>query len=125
MQCSFSTYASGDWVAGSPRAETKPSKLTLEFAAIDVEGGTADSISPAGPIHLTVRATESTAHFMQIATSGALYITTVFATVGGRDPLPGGRLRAVHTRHEYTVVSLPGFTSRPEQYYGDCAIGGG
>ena len=31
-----------------------------------------------------------------------------------------GKLRAVHTRHEYTEVSLPGFTSRPEQYYGDC-----
>jgi hypothetical protein len=31
-----------------------------------------------------------------------------------------GRLQAVHTRHEYTAVSLPGFTSRPEQYYGDC-----
>ena len=30
---------------------------------------------------------------------------------------------AVHTRHEYTDVLLIGFTSRPEQYYGDCAIG--
>jgi hypothetical protein len=32
-------------------------------------------------------------------------------------------MRAVHTRHEYTMISLPGFTSRPEQYYGECAIG--
>ena len=23
---------------------------------------------------------------------------------------------------EYTDVSLPGFTSRPEQYYGDCEV---
>jgi len=28
----------------------------------------------------------------------------------------------VHTRHEYTEVRLPGFTSRPEQYYGECEI---
>jgi hypothetical protein len=28
---------------------------------------------------------------------------------------------AVHTRHEYTDISLPGFTSRPEMYIGDCA----
>ena len=33
-----------------------------------------------------------------------------------------GRWLAVHTRHEYTDVSLPGYTSRPEQYYGSCAI---
>jgi len=26
----------------------------------------------------------------------------------------------VHARHEYTEVSLPGYTSRPEQYYGEC-----
>jgi len=38
----------------------------------------------------------------------------------GKGQLVGGKLRAVHTRHEYTEVSLPGFTSRPEQYYGDC-----
>ncbi len=31
-----------------------------------------------------------------------------------------GKLKAVHTRHEYTEVSLPGYTSRPEQYYGEC-----
>jgi hypothetical protein len=33
-----------------------------------------------------------------------------------------GKYKAVHTRHEYTEVSLPGFTSRPEQYYGECEI---
>jgi hypothetical protein len=48
---------------------------------------------------------------------GALYVTTVFNT----ESRPG-KLQAVHTRHEYTPVSVPGFTSRPEQYYGDCDV---
>ena len=26
------------------------------------------------------------------------------------------------TRHEFTEVSLPGYTSSPEQYYGDCQV---
>jgi hypothetical protein len=58
---------------------------------------------------------------MQMDNSGPLYLTTVFSA-GGRDQLPGARLRAVHTRHEFTSVSLPGFTSRPEQYYGECEV---
>ena len=33
-----------------------------------------------------------------------------------------GKLMAVHTRHEYTNTSLPSYTSRPEQYYGECEV---
>jgi hypothetical protein len=28
----------------------------------------------------------------------------------------------VHSRHEYYPTALPGFTSSPEQYYGECEI---
>ena len=45
---------------------------------------------------------------------GALYTTTVFAR-----RTAAGKFIAVHTRHEFTDASVPGFTSRPEQYYGD------
>jgi hypothetical protein len=121
LQCRFPTYATGTWVAGTPRAEVKPASLSVGFDAIDVADGTADTIGQFGPVHITVRLAGSTLHFMQMDTSGSLYLTTVFAS-GGRDGLAGGKLRAVHTRHEYTQVSLPGFTSRPEQYYGDCDV---
>jgi hypothetical protein len=33
-------------------------------------------------------------------------------------------LLAVHVRHEYSPAIIPGFTSRPEMYVGDCAITG-
>lgn len=121
LRCTFSAYATANWVDGAPRPEVKPAKLSIAFDDIDADGGTANSVGQFGPVHITVRLTEKTVHFMQMDTSGALYLTTVFAP-GGRDQLPGGKLRAVHTRHEYTEVSLPGFTSRPEQYYGACEV---
>jgi hypothetical protein len=121
LRCTFSTYATGTWVDGAARAEVKAGKLSVGFDAVDMNDGTADTIGAFGPVHITVRLTGTTAHFMQMDTSGALYLTTVFAP-GGRDQLPAGKLRAVHTRHEYTEVSLPGFTSRPEQYYGECDV---
>jgi hypothetical protein len=119
LQCTFAVQATGTWVDGAPKAEVKPAKLTVGFDAIDVGGGTADTVGQFGPLHITVRLTGSTLHFLHMDSGGALYLTTVFAPAKGQ--LGSGKLRAVHTRHEYTEVSLPGFTSRPEQYYGECA----
>jgi hypothetical protein len=64
-----------------------------------------------------VRLSQGTIHFVQAFRDGPLYVTTIFAKES-RD----GKLKAVHTRHEYTDVSLPGFTSKPEQYYGECGV---
>jgi hypothetical protein len=33
-----------------------------------------------------------------------------------------GKLKAMHSRHEVTDFALPGFTSSPEQYIGECEI---
>lgn len=118
LRCTFSQQATGTWTAGAASAAVKPAKLVVSFDAIDVGGGTADTIGQFGPLHITVRQTGTTVHFMHMDSGGALYLTTVFGP--GRDKLPDGRLHAVHSRHEYTEVSLPGFTSRPEQYYGEC-----
>ena len=119
LQCTFALQATGTWTDGVPKADVKPAKLTVAFDNIDVGGGTADTIGQFGPLHIIVRLTGTTIHFLHIDSGGALYLTTVFAP--GKNQLAGGKLRAVHTRHEYTEVSLPGFTSRPEQYYGECA----
>jgi hypothetical protein len=34
----------------------------------------------------------------------------------------GGKWKAMHSRHEFTDFALVGFTSSPEQYYGECEI---
>ncbi|MBM3778060.1 MAG: hypothetical protein FJW23_07445 [Acidimicrobiia bacterium] len=56
-------------------------------------------------------------HLLAIDNSGPVYLTTVFDSPGRP-----GRYKAAHSRHEFTPVSLPGFTSRPEQYVGDCEL---
>jgi hypothetical protein len=107
--------ATGTWMKGEAQASVKPARLTLGFSAIDADDGTANATGGTFKAHVTVRLVGNYLTFMQSDAYGATYITTVFAT----ETAPG-RLQAVHTRHEYTPVTVPGFTSRPEQYYGDC-----
>ena len=93
----------------------KTAALSLRFEAIDADEGTARIIGMFGPSDIIVRLSAGTLHFVQVFSAGPLYTTTVFPK-----ETRGRKLQAVHTRHEYTEVSLPGFTSRPEQYYGEC-----
>ena len=115
LKCVFAQSAIGDWRENTPQAELKAAKLVLEFTSIDTQDGTATSKGGPGATHIVVRASHGYLHLLQIASEGPVYLTTVFDQEN-----PGRKFKAVHTRHEYTKVSLPGFTSRPEQYYGEC-----
>jgi hypothetical protein len=115
--CVFSTMAVGTWNGGAATAEVKPAKLTVGFDQINTEEGTARVVGAFGPSDIIVKLSAGTLHFVQAFREGPLYTTTIFSQESR-----GGKLKAVHTRHEYTEVSLPGFTSRPEQYYGECEI---
>jgi hypothetical protein len=117
VRCEFPVMATGTWNKGAAQAETKPAKLSVGFDAINADDGTAQVIGAFGPSDIIVRWSNGTLHFVQSFREGPLYVTTIFP-----QETAAGRLQAVHTRHEYTTVSLPGFTSRPEQYYGDCTI---
>jgi hypothetical protein len=117
LTCAFTVQATGTWRAGESEASIKPAKLSVAFNAVDAQEGTAEAVGDAGKSHITVRLLGSYLHFMQLDPYGALYVTTVMDR-----ETRGGKLQAVHTRHEYTPVSLPGLTSRPEQYYGECQI---
>jgi hypothetical protein len=89
----------------------------LRFDTIDADGGTAQLRNGTVGSEVTVRLAEGYLHFMQAFRTGPLYTTTVF-DVGETS----GKLKAVHSRHEYFSVPLPGATSSPEQYYGECEI---
>lgn len=117
LKCTFPLYATGTWIENTPKAEVKTAKLALEFHSIDTQDGTADAKGGSGAPHIVVRLSGGNLHFLQIGSEGPVYVTTVFD-----QETPAGKLKAVHTRHEYTKVSLPGFTSRPEQYYGECEV---
>jgi hypothetical protein len=117
LNCTFPILATGTWKNGEPLAEVKHAPLSLRFDSVNIDEGTARVIGSFGPSDIFVRLSLGTLHFVQIFNDGPLYTTTIFPK-----ETRGGKLQAVHTRHEYTEVSLPGFTSRPEQYYGECEV---
>jgi hypothetical protein len=117
LKCTFSAMAASDWKAGEALATIKPAKLSVAFNAVDTQEGTAEAVGDSGKSHITVRVLGSYLHFMQLDPYGALYVTTVFDK-----ETRGGKLQAAHSRHEYIAISVPGLTSRPEQYYGECEV---
>jgi hypothetical protein len=117
LTCVFPLLANGTWRGGEPRAVVKVAKLSMRFDAINTEEGTARVSDGFGHFEITARLSADTLHFVQSFAAGPLYVTTVF-NAGSRD----GKLKAVHTRHEFTDAVLPGYTSSPEQYYGECEV---
>ena len=117
LDCSFTVITTADWAGGGAEAATDPAALSLRFEEIDADGATAAIVGPYGASHIIVRQTGDYLHLVQMFTVGPLYTTTVIDR-----ETADGRLMAVHTRHEYTDTRLVGFTSRPEQYVGDCAV---
>jgi hypothetical protein len=119
LTCTFSVVATGNWKEGAPEATTGQAKRTVAFSNVNIDEGTADAGGDlGGSSFIVVRQSTDYLHLMQSHSGGQLYTTTVFAR-----ETKEGRLMAVHTRHEYTDVRLPGYTSRPEMYLGDCTVG--
>jgi hypothetical protein len=129
LSCTFTAIATGTWTNGEAEARVGASMLTVRFVDIDADAAAAvidaglpitevEAVGEYGPSHLITRFTGDYLHFIQMFTAGALFTTTVINRET-RD----GKLMAVHTRHEYTDVSQPGVTLRPEQYYGECEVG--
>lgn len=117
IKCTFPLMAIGTWGREKPEAKVQPANLVLQFDSIDAEGGTAALQSGLGQFDIVVRYANGYLHFIQSFLDGQLYVTTVL-----EKKTAGGKLKAMHSRHEYTDISLPGFTSSPEQYYGECEV---
>ena len=95
----------------------KSSKLLLRFESINTDEGTAELKNGSVASGLTVQLAGGNLHFIQSFRSGPLYFTTVFDKES-----TGGKLKAVHSRHELLTPPLEGATSSPEQYYGECEV---
>jgi hypothetical protein len=118
LRCRFSLSAAGRWETdGTARSTVAPARLTLLFEAIDADDGTARLRTGAVTSDVAARQSGGYLHLMQVFKTGAMYTTTVFDQEATR-----GGFRAVHSRHESFTVPLPGATSTPEQYYGECRI---
>jgi hypothetical protein len=119
IRCLFARAAVGAWAKdGAPvDAAARAATLVLRFEEIDTDAGTAQLKAGSMGAEVTGRAAEGYLHLMQSFRTGPLYTTTVFDQGAA-----GGKFKAVHSRHEYYTVPLPGSTSSPEQYYGTCEV---
>jgi hypothetical protein len=117
VKCTFPLMAVGTWGREKPEAKVQPADLVLQFDAVNADEGTAQLKSGLGQYDIVVRYANGYLHFIQSYLDGQLYITTVL-----EKKTAGGKLKAMHSRHEHTDVSLPGYTSSPEQYYGECEV---
>jgi hypothetical protein len=119
LKCQFSTLSTGDWDGDKTKATVATSKLEIAFSSIDIDEGTAEADGGYGNAFIVVKYAHGYLHFLQISDAGPLYVTTVLAT----EATPG-HFKAIHTRHEFSPTRVPGFTSRPETYIGDCSPSG-
>ena len=118
LKCTFPVYAVGAWKNGEPQAQIKQAdQFTLTIDEIDTDSGSGRVTGTAGPVEVTALLTVSSLHFMERSVTGTLNITTVFVSEAGAK-----KFRAVHSRHDYLPMSIPGFTSEPtvSQNYGTC-----
>jgi hypothetical protein len=115
IKCTFPVMAVGTWGKEKPDVQIKPSTRTLQFERINADEGTAELKGDYGKYDIIVRYSNGYLHFIQSFLDGPLYVTTVMEKTTAT-----GKYMAVHSRHERTDVSLPTFTSSPEQYYGEC-----
>ena len=121
LKCTFPVYAVGSWKNGEPQAQIKQAaQFSLTIDQIDTDSGSGRVTGTAGPVEVTALLTVSSLHFMERSVTGTLNITTVFVSEGGAK-----RFRAVHSRHDYLPMSIPGFQSEPtvSQNYGMCEAG--
>jgi hypothetical protein len=118
--CVFPVYASGSWKNGEPQAQAKTGQLSIQIDAIDVQDGSARFVGAGDSSHIIAQLSAWSLHFLETGNTGSVNVTTVFAQESR-----GQKLKAVHSRHDYLQMSLPGFTAEPtvSQYYGECEVG--
>ena len=120
LKCVFPVYTSGTWKNGEPQALAKTGMLSIQIDAIDVQDGSARFVGVGEAAHIVVQLSGWSLHFLETGNTGSVNVTTVFA-----QETRGKKLKAVHSRHDYLQMSLPGFVSEPtvSQYYGECEVG--
>ena len=121
LKCTFPVYAVGSWKNGEPQAQIKQAaQFSLTIDEIDTDSGSGRVTGTSGPVEVTALLTVSSLHFMERSVTGTLNVTTVFVSEGGAK-----KFRAVHSRHDYLPMSIPGFQSEPtvSQNYGTCEVG--
>jgi len=117
IRCVFNLVTVGTWGKEQNEAKTKPANLIQEFETINSDEGTAQLKAGVGKYDIIVRYSDGYLHFIQSFLNGPLYTTTILDK-----KTASGKLKAMQSRHEFFDFALPGITSSPEQYLGECEI---
>ena len=118
LECRFAALGLSQWDGDAPSIELADADLEVVFFDVDIDEGTAEVEGRfGGASYIIVRYSTGYLHLIQMFGAGPLYVTSVMA-----QETTDGRMKAVQNRVEYSTVALPGFTSRPETYVGDCAV---
>lgn len=120
IKCTFSQEAVGTWTDKGTDVKVKAPEgqdKEVQFDSINTDEGSAELKGQYGKSDIVVRYQEPYLHFIQSFLNGPLYTTTVL-----EKKTASGKFKAMQSRHEYTDFALVGFTSSPEQYYGECEI---
>ena len=65
-----------------PRAEIKPTEVSLTFTSINLEDGTAERTDNVGAAPIIAKLSAWNLHFLEMSSEGTLRVTTIF----DRDP---------------------------------------
>jgi len=118
LECSFSVVGKTQWDGAAGAIVQEDAELEAVFFDVDIDEGTAEAEGRfGGASYIIVRYSTGYLHLIQMFGAGPLFVTSVMA-----QETTDGRMKAVQNRVEYSAVALPGFTSRPESYVGDCAV---
>lgn len=117
IECRFTEKVTSIWEEGVPSTTVEAAELELSFFDIDVESGTAEAGERFGDSFVVMRYANGYLHFMQSLADGPLYVTTIMAR-----ETAGGRIMALHSRHQYSPSISAGFNRLPVTYIGDCSL---
>mgnify|MGYP001447821093 CR=1 FL=1 len=126
LACTFKVMTTGNWARGTGEPSMKQSTpdLAVAFNAVNAMDGSANLKGGTGNLLITVMLLGGNLHLVVTNPGGQVYLTSISASSGTAFPRVTHIYKAVHSRHELTetAVVIPGYTSRPEQYLGECAI---
>lgn len=111
FDCTYTSFALGEWTDGTPAVEIRPQEFTFQIASIDPARGSARIVGNVGSAEATAVLTPIGLTLFERTPLGNFNITTIFVA-GARGP----SYLSVHSRHLGDPEEPPSVT----QNYGSC-----
>lgn len=115
LRCQTASGTATTWDVGRPNSKASESVLSYSVQDIDTDRGRATIVGRGGSAKVTVIRKASTLSFLEQASNGGVFLTTVYvSTLAGPGP---GRFAAVDSRHN-PLVGDP----MSSQFHGWCEV---